>query len=298
VKHPLDIDGDTPVLVQGITGRAARVHTALMRRYGTRIVAGTSAGKPMDRHTDVDGVPVYADCSAAVRATGAVASIAMVPPLAVMGAAREAIDAGIRLIVTIAEGVPVHDALKIKRIADEAGACWVGASTPGLCLPGRIKLGFLPDVALRPGRLGVMSKSGTLSYEVCYRLARRGIGQSAWIGVGGDMVKGTRFADLLPFFAARDDTDGILVVGEIGGTEEEDLAAALAQGGYAKPVFALLAGTQAKEGITMGHAGALVHGHTGTIDSKRAALLRAGAQVHTNIAGLVDQMAATFAAGR
>jgi succinyl-CoA synthetase alpha subunit len=290
VNHALDIDGRTPVLVQGITGRAARLHTGLMRAYGTRIVAGTSAGKSVEKNTEVDGIPVYTDCLAAVRASGARASIAMVPPLAVAAAVQEAIEAGITLIVTIAEGVPVHDAMRIKRMADQAGVQWVGASTPGLCVPGQVKLGFLPDVALRPGPLGVMSKSGTLSYEVCYRLARRGIGQSAWIGVGGDLVKGTRFTDLLPFFAMRDDTRAVLVVGEIGGTEEEELAAELKRTGYAKPVFVLLAGAQAKEGITMGHAGALVHGVSGTLHSKRDALLGAGASVHTNIQALVEDI--------
>ncbi|HTK00569.1 MAG TPA: succinate--CoA ligase subunit alpha [Bordetella sp.] len=295
--HPLvGLDSATPVLVQGITGRAARVHTGMMRAYGTRIVAGTSAGKSTQQ-TDVDGVPVYADCAAAAKATGAVASIAMVPPLAVKDAVREALDAGIRLVVTVAEGVPVHDALQVKRMADAAGACWIGASTPGLCLPGRVKLGFLPDVSLRPGRLGVMSKSGTLSYEICYRLARRGIGQSAWIGVGGDLVKGTRFADLLPFFAQRDDTDAVLVVGEIGGTEEEELAQAMQWTGFRKPVYALMAGAQAREGVTMGHAGALVHGDSGTLASKQAALRDAGAIVHSSIEALVADIARSVSAG-
>jgi succinyl-CoA synthetase alpha subunit len=229
-----------------------------------------------------------------VQASGAIASIAMVPPLAVQEAVREAIEAGIKLVVTIAEGVPVHDALRIKRMADAAGVQWVGASTPGLCIPGQMKLGFLPDVALRPGRLGVMSKSGTLSYEVCYRLARRGIGQSAWIGVGGDLVKGTRFADLLPYFAGRGDTDAVLVVGEIGGTEEEELAEAIARESFGKPVFALLAGAQAREGVTMGHAGALVHGRSGTLASKQEALRRANARVHTSIQELVEDVAATL----
>jgi succinyl-CoA synthetase alpha subunit len=294
MRHILDLDRNTPVLVQGITGRAARVHTGLMRGYGTRIVAGTSAGKSARRDASVDGIPVYADCAAAVQASGAIASIAMVPPLAVQEAVREAIEAGIKLVVTIAEGVPVHDALRIKRMADAAGVQWVGASTPGLCIPGQMKLGFLPDVALRPGRLGVMSKSGTLSYEVCYRLARRGIGQSAWIGVGGDLVKGTRFADLLPYFAGRGDTDAVLVVGEIGGTEEEELAEAIARESFGKPVFALLAGAQAREGVTMGHAGALVHGRSGTLASKQEALRRANARVHTSIQELVEDVAATL----
>ncbi len=281
----LDIDAATPVLIQGITGRTGRSHTRLMRAYGTNVVAGTSTSA--EAAAEFDGVPVFATCERAVAATGARASVVMVPPFSVLEAIDEAIEAGIRLIVTITEGMPVHDALRARRRARAAGATWIGASTPGLCIPGQVKLGFLPDVALRPGPLGVMSKSGTLSYEVCYQLARRGIGQSAWIGVGGDQVKGTRFAELLPFFAARRDTQALLVVGEIGGTEEEELARAIAETGYARPVFALIAGAVAREGVTMGHAGALVYGASGTLASKRAALEAVGAQVFDSIAGIV-----------
>lgn len=288
----LDLDRRTPVLIQGMTGRMGQSHTRLMRRYGTNIVAGTSSSA--DAPAEVEGIPVFANCQQAVSATGARASVAMVPPLAVLAAITEAIAAGIRLVVTIAEGVPVHDALRALRLARAAGATWIGASTPGLCIPGETKLGFLPDVALRPGPLGVMSKSGTLSYEVCYRLVNRNIGQSAWIGVGGDQVKGTRFADLVPYFAARADTEGLLVVGEIGGTEEEDLAQALRAHDYRKPVFALIAGATAREGVTMGHAGALVHGAFGTVASKRAALEGAGAQVFASIAETVDAIVRTL----
>lgn len=282
----LDVSAETPVLIQGMTGRMGRAHTRLMRDYGTNIVAGTS-----NAETDVDGIPVFRSCADAVAATGVRASVAMVPPLSVLPAIEEAIAAGIRLIVTIAEGLPVHDALRARRIARQAGATWLGASTPGMCIPGQTKLGFLPNVALRPGPLCVMSKSGTLSYEVCYQLAQRGIGQSAWIGVGGDQVKGTRFAEALPFLAARADTRAIVVVGEIGGTEEEELARAIADTGCTKPVFALIAGATAREGVTMGHAGALVHGETGTIASKRAALESVGAQVCDSIGAIVDAVA-------
>lgn len=288
----LDIDRATPVLVQGMTGRMGQLHTRLMRAYGTRIVAGTSSSSHAP--SDVDGIPVFSDCRQAVAATGARVSVVMVPPFSVLAAIEEAIDAGIRLIVTIAEGVPVHDALRALRLARSAGATWIGASTPGLCIPRQVKLGFLPDVALLAGPLGVMSKSGTLSYEVCYRLVQHGIGQSAWIGVGGDQVKGTRFADLVPFFAARQDTEGLLVVGEIGGTEEEELARALEASGYRKPVFALIAGATAREGVTMGHAGALIHGASGTVASKRAALNAAGAQVFGTIADTVDAIVQTL----
>ena len=287
----LDVDNTTPVLIQGITGRAGQAHMRLMRGYGTNIVAGVSTSRAV---AEIDGVPVFPDCRAAVAATGAVASIAMVPALDVQRAIREAVEAGIRLIVTIAEGVPVHAALQALRMTREADVTWIGASTPGLAIPGKAKLGFLPDVTLLPGRLGVMSKSGTLSYEVCYRLAQRGIGQSAWIGVGGDQVKGTRFAELVPYFAARPDTDGLLVVGEIGGTEEEELAAALRAQHYDRPVFALIAGATAREGVVMGHAGAMIHGDSGTIASKRAALERAGARVFATMGEIVEAVADTL----
>jgi succinyl-CoA synthetase alpha subunit len=289
----LDIDGTTPVLIQGITGRAGQAHMRLMRGYGTNIVAGVSTSRAV---AEIDGVPVFPDCRAAVAATGAVASVAMVPALDVQRAIREAVDAGIRLIVTIAEGVPVHAALQALRMTREADVTWIGASTPGLAIPGKAKLGFLPDVTLLPGRLGVMSKSGTLSYEVCYRLAQRGIGQSAWIGVGGDQVKGTRFAELVPYFAGRADTDGLLVVGEIGGTEEEELAEALRAHRYDRPVFALIAGATAREGIVMGHAGAMIHGTAGTIASKRAALERAGARVFATMGEIVEAVGDTLRA--
>ncbi|MBN9559401.1 MAG: succinate--CoA ligase subunit alpha [Alphaproteobacteria bacterium] len=287
----LDIDGTTPVLIQGITGRAGQAHMRLMRGYGTNIVAGVSTSRSVG---EIDGVPVFPDCRAAVAATGAVASVAMVPALDVERAIREAVEAGIRLIVTIAEGVPVHAALQSLRLTREADVTWIGASTPGLAIPGKAKLGFLPDVTLLPGPLGVMSKSGTLSYEVCYRLAQRGIGQSAWIGVGGDQVKGTRFAELVPYFATRPDTDGLLVVGEIGGTEEEELAEALRAHRYDRPVFALIAGATAREGIVMGHAGAMIHGAAGTIASKRAALERAGARVFATMGEIVEAVAETL----
>lgn len=208
----------TPVLVQGISGRMGRAHTANMREYGTNIVAGI-AGRS-DR-AEIDGVPVFADCAAAVAATGAVASIAMVPPADVRGAVLEALAAGIGLIVTIAEGVPVHDALAVGRAVRAAGACWVGPSTPGLAVPGQMKLGFLPNVALRPGPIALMSKSGTLSYEIGYRLAQAGLGQSVWVGVGGDPVKGVRFADLLDPFLADARTEAIVLIGEVGGDEED-----------------------------------------------------------------------------
>ncbi|HEX2940217.1 MAG TPA: succinate--CoA ligase subunit alpha [Rhodopila sp.] len=282
---------DTPVIVQGITGRMGRTHAALMRAYGTNIVGGTSTRRDVK---DVAGIPVFATCCEAVAATGAVASVAMAPPGETLAAVQEALAAGIKLIVTVAEGVPLHDAIRIGRAARQAGATWVGASTPGLAVPGACKLGFLPDVCLAPGPLAIMSKSGTLSYEVGYRLVREGLGQSLWVGVGGDPVKGVRFADLLPVFFDDPRTRGIILVGEVGGTEEEECAAAYARLGARKPLLALIAGREAKEGVSMGHAGALVHGDTGTLAAKKRHLSDAGATVFTSVETAVDHCLRRF----
>jgi succinyl-CoA synthetase alpha subunit len=278
------IDRSTPVIVQGMTGRAGRLHTPLMREYGTRIVAGIS---PRMEARDVGGIPLFPDCAEAVRETGATASIAFVGAMQLLDAMREAVAAGIRCIVTPAEGMPVHDAVKALHLTRQAGVTWIGASTPGMAIPGVTKLGFLPNDALRPGPLGLVSRSGTLSYEAGYRLAREGVGQSVWIGVGGDPVKGTRFADLVPFFARDDDTEALLVIGEIGGRDEEEFAAELLARRFDKPVFALIAGRSAPEGVTMGHAGALVHGTHGTFTAKREALAAAGVTVFSTLDGMV-----------
>jgi succinyl-CoA synthetase alpha subunit len=278
----------TPVIVQGITGRMGRSHAALMRAYGTNIVGGTST------RTDIKaaaGVPVFPTCAEAVLETAAVASVLMAPAEETWAAVQQALAAGIKLVVTIAEGVPLHDAIKIGRAVRRAGAVWVGASTPGLAIPGECKLGFLPDVCLNPGPIGIMSKSGTLSYEVGYRLARDGLGQSIWVGVGGDPVKGVRFADMLPVFFDDPRTKGIILVGEVGGTEEEECAEAYARLGARKPLFALIAGREAKEGVSMGHAGALVHGGSGTLASKTQRLTEAGATVFGSIDSLIDRCA-------
>ena len=274
----------TPVIVQGITGRMGSSHAALMRAYGTNIVGGTSSRADIKESA---GVPVFQSCADAVMATGAVASVLMAPPGETLAAVQEALAAGIKLVVTVAEGVPLHDAIRIGRAVRRAGAHWVGASTPGLAVPGECKLGFLPDVCLAPGPLAIMSKSGTLSYEVGYRLVREGLGQSIWVGVGGDPVKGLRFADLLPVFMDDPRTKGIVLVGEVGGSEEEECAAAYQRLGCWKPLYALIAGREAKEGVSMGHAGALVHGETGTLESKTRALGKAGAQAFSSIEALI-----------
>ncbi len=283
------IDRTTPVIVQGMTGRAGRLHSRLMRDYGTRIVAGVS---PRTDKREIDGIPIFADCRAAVEATGATTCVAFVGAYDLLQAMEDAIAGGVRYVVTPTEGMPVHDALRVKRLVSDAGVLWVGGSTPGMAVAGEAKLGFLPNDALLPGPLGLMSKSGTLSYESGYRLAQRKLGTSVWIGVGGDPVKGVRYADLVPFFAADERTEGVLVIGEIGGHEEEDFAQALTAHKFSKPVFALIAGRTAPSGVAMGHAGALVHGSHGTFEAKRAALEAAGATVFDTLNSMVDGICA------
>jgi len=282
------IDRTTPVIVQGITGRAGQMHSRLMMQYGTRIVGGVSPGAKV---SDVNGAPVFANCSDAAAKTGARASVLLVGAMQLLEAMQDAVAAGIRYLVTPTEGMPVHDALKAWKLCRDTGTVWIGGSTPGMAIPGEVKLGFLPDDSLKPGALGLMSKSGTLSYEAGYRLAQHGVGTSVWIGVGGDPVKGTRYADLVPFYSSDAKTDALLIIGEIGGSEEEDFAQALTANKFRKPTFALIAGRSAPEGVTMGHAGALVHGSHGTYAAKRAALEAAGVQVFGTLNEMVEGIA-------
>ena len=250
-------------------------------------MAGVSPGRSTGPHDEVN---IYHTCADAVDATGAVTAIQFVPANRVADATNEALASGIKLIVTVTEGVPVHDCASILRKATDLGIIWVGPSTPGIVVPGIIKLGFMPEIALAPGSVGVMSKSGTLAYEVCYRLVREGLGQSSWIGVGGDPVKGTRFAELLDYFATDLNTESVVVVGEIGGTEEEELATALNDRAFDKPCHCLIAGATAPSGKTLGHAGALIHGFHGSFPAKATALKGAGAAVHHNIESLIEAM--------
>ena len=279
------IDRSTPVIVQGITGSAGQLHSRLMTQYGTRILGGVSPGAKM---REVNGVPVFSNCSDAVARTGAQASVLLVGAMQLLEAMQDAMAAGIRYLVTPTEGMPVHDALKAWKLTRDTGTVWVGASTPGMAVPGEAKLGFLPDDSLRPGSLGLMSRSGTLSYEAGYRLAQRGVGTSVWVGVGGDPVKGTRFADLVPFYASDPQTEALLIIGEIGGSDEEEFAQALSAQRFTKPVFALIAGRSAPEGVTMGHAGALVYGSRGTYAAKRAALEAAGVGLFASLNEMVE----------
>lgn len=279
----------TPVILQGISGRAGRLHSRLMRNYGTNLVAGVA---PTRNINEINGISVFPDCASAVAATGAKVSVALVGAYDLLDAMRDAVAAGIKMIVTPTEGMPVHDALAAKRLTQEAGVLWIGGSTPGMAIAETAKLGFLPDVSLKSGPLGLMSKSGTLSYEAGFRLAQRGIGTSVWVGVGGDPVKGTRYSDLVPFYAADEQTRALLIIGEIGGHDEEDFAETLKAQAFAKPVFALIAGRTAPEGVAMGHAGALTYGNHGGYSAKRTALETAGVQVFDSLNAMVTGITA------
>jgi succinyl-CoA synthetase alpha subunit len=282
------IDRSTSVILQGISGRAGRLHSRLMKEYGTRLVGGVSPAKDVK---EINGIPLFPDCAAAVKATGATVSVALVGAYDLLSAMREAVAAGIKMIVTPTEGMPVHDALQAKRLTRDAGVLWIGGSTPGMAVAEVAKLGFLPDVSLKSGPLGLMSKSGTLSYEAGFRLAQRGVGTSVWIGVGGDPVKSLRYSDLVPFYAQDAQTKALLIIGEIGGHDEEDFAESLQAQVFAKPVFALIAGKTAPEGVAMGHAGALTYGSHGGYAAKRAALEAVGVTVYDTLNAMVEGVA-------
>lgn len=283
------IDRNTKVILQGISGRAGRLHSRLMKAYGTNLVGGVAPAKDVN---EINGIPLFPNCASAVKATGATVSVVLVGAYDLLAAMREAVAAGIQMIVTPTEGMPVHDALQAKRLTREAGVLWIGGSTPGMAVAEVAKLGFLPDVSLKSGPLGLMSKSGTLSYESGYRLALRGVGTSVWVGVGGDPVKGARYSDLVPFYAQDAQTKALLIIGEIGGRDEEDFAEALQAQQFSKPVFALIAGRTAPEGVAMGHAGALTYGSHGGYAAKRAALEAAGVTVYDTLNAMVEGVAA------
>jgi succinyl-CoA synthetase alpha subunit len=271
------VDAETRVVVQGITGKAARLHTRIMLEYGTRIVAGV---RPGAGGQIVEGRPVFDTVAEAVRDTGANASILFVPALAIRQAALEAMDAGIGLLVTVPEHVPLHDAMAMVERSRSDGMRLIGPNTPGLIRPSvQCKIGFVPQHYYVPGPVGVASRSGTLTYEIVSRLTEAGIGQTTCVGVGGDPIVGTTFAEMLQIFEADADTRAVLLIGEIGGGMEEEAAELIEQGVVTKPAVAFLAGRSAPADKRMGHAGAIVAAGRGSIDSKLEAFARAGVQV-------------------
>ncbi len=269
------IDQDTRVVVQGITGHQGMTHSRLMRAFGAKVVAGVTPGKG---GTEVDGVPVFDSVQEAVDRTQANASCIFVPAPGARDALIESVDAGIRLATVVTEHIPFHDMLIMYHYASAKGARIIGPNCPGIAAPGKSKVGIIPNVVFRPGRVGVISRSGTLTYEIVNGITEHGLGQSTCIGLGGDPVVGTTFVDALPFFEADPDTDLLVLVGEIGGTAEEDAAEYLRHK-FSKPVIAYIAGRAAPPGKRMGHAGAIITRGKGTADSKVAALEAAGARV-------------------
>lgn len=269
------IGNDTRVLVQGITGNEGRFHTLQMAEYGTRIVAGVTPGKGGQ---DVEGIPVFDTVSEAVEDTGANASIIFVPPAFSADAILEAADAGIELVVCLTEGIPVNDMLPVCKHLDAVGVKLIGPNTPGLISPGQCKLGVMAGYIHQPGPIGILSRSGTLTYEVVHQLTSLGIGQSTCVGIGGDQIVGLSFSELLPMFEADSNTSGIILIGEIGGTAEQEAAEVIADC-VTKPVVAFIAGQTAPPGRRMGHAGAIISRGSGTALAKIKALQAADVKV-------------------
>ena len=270
------VNKDTRVLVQGITGRDGGFHTRGMLDYKTAVVAGVTPGK--GGQVFAEKVPIFDTVSAAVDATGANTSVIFVPPPFAAGAIIEAADAGIALIVCITEGVPTLDMVRAMPFLKERGARLIGPNCPGLLAPGVAKLGIMPASIVKPGRVGVVSRSGTLTYEVVWQLTSAGLGQSTCLGIGGDPVIGTSFLDAVKAFAADPQTEALVLIGEIGGDAEEQAADYIREH-VAMPVVAFIAGQTAPPGKRMGHAGAIVTGGTGTAAEKTAALSQAGIAV-------------------
>jgi succinyl-CoA synthetase alpha subunit len=270
------VDKNTRLVVQGITGREGAFHTKQMIDYGTNVVAGVTPGKGGEWVFDT--VPVFDTVKEAVDATGANTSIIYVPARFAADAIIEAADAGVDLVVCITEGLPVLDMVQVRAYLDTTHTRLIGPNCPGLITPGAAKVGIIPGHILTPGNVGVVSRSGTLTYEVVYALTARGIGQSTAVGIGGDPINGTSFLDVLQMFEEDPETEQVILIGEIGGTDEQKAAEYIAQK-MTKPVTAFIAGQSAPPGRRMGHAGAIISGGEGTAAEKMAALAAAGAKV-------------------
>ncbi len=267
------IDKNTKLVIQGITGRDGSFHTRQMIEYGTNVVAGVTPGKGGQKFDE--RVPIFNTVEEAVKATGANTSVIYVPPPFAADAMLEAAASGIELVVCITEGVPVIDMLKVRPYIIEQGARLVGPNCPGLITPGQSKVGIIPGRICTPGHVGVVSRSGTLTYEVVYQLTRAGIGQSTCVGIGGDPINGTNFIDCLAAFEADPNTRAVAMMGEIGGTDEQE-AARFVKERMTKPVVGFIAGQTAPPGRRMGHAGAIISGSAGTAAEKLAAFAEAG----------------------
>lgn len=258
------VDHTTKLLVQGITGRDGSFHTKQMLGYGTNVVAGVTPGKGGQQ---VEGVPVFNTVSQAVKETGANASILFVPSRFAVDALYEAADAGIKLIVAVSEGIPALDMVKVVAFLSEKGTHLIGPNSPGIISPGKSKVGILPGQIFQKGSIGVVSRSGTLTYEIVHHLTQAGLGESTCLGIGGDPIIGLKFIDCLEMFNVDDETKGVVLIGEIGGNDEEEAALYIKEN-FRKPVVGFIAGLTAPPGKRMGHAGAIVSGGTGTAAEK------------------------------
>lgn len=269
------VNKDSKVIVQGITGSAGLFHATQCREYGTNVVGGVTPGKG---GTEVDGFPVFDTVEDARRITGANTSLIFVPAAFAMDSMIEAIDAGVELVICVTEGVPTLDMVKVKKYMEGKNVRLIGPNCPGVMTPGEAKVGIMPGYIHTPGRIGIISRSGTLTYEAVWQLSELGIGQSTSVGIGGDPIIGSTFIDILELFNQDDDTDAIIMIGEIGGSAEEEAAEYIKQN-IDKPVVAFIAGSTAPRGKRMGHAGAIISGSSGSAKDKVAALENAGVRV-------------------
>ena len=282
------IDNDTKLVVQGITGRDGSFHTRQTMEYGTNVVAGVTPGKGGQTFEGPNGetVPIFNAMDEAVAETGANTSVIFVPPAFAAGAILEAADSGVALVVAITEGVPVLDMARAHAFARDKGVRVLGPNCPGLISPGKAKVGILPGQIVAEGPIGLVSRSGTLTYEAVFQLTSAGLGQTTCVGIGGDPLIGTNFIDCLEAFEADPDTKGVVVLGEIGGTDEQD-AAAFVSANMSKPVVGFIAGQTAPPGRRMGHAGAIISGSAGTAEEKMKAFEENGIAVAKRPADLV-----------
>jgi len=279
LKGQKDQNGDyqkQPVIVQGITGKFGSVHTKLMIEYGTNIAAGVTPGKGGQKF---ENVPIYENVKDAVDATNAKISIMFVPAKFFLGAAKEALEAGIKLLVAIPEHVPVRDTMEAIRMAEQKDAIMLGPNTPGIIIPGLIKIGIMPASPFMPGKIAVLSKSGTLLYEISNNLTTAGFGQIFTLGIGGDPINGTRMIDAFDMIKDNPELEGMVIVGEIGGEAEETLAKHIVDIGFKKPIVGYIAGRKAPKEKRMGHAGAIVMGNYGSAESKIAMFAKANIPV-------------------